>query len=219
MGKLKRILDYIYLKLKLRKIKGVKFNSFDCYKNIEVEEYVQIPRKAIIRNNVKIGKCTYISSNSIIESNVEIGAYCSLAPHIHIAPGEHYTNFITTHPLLFNPAWRKKLNIEEKETYVKTIKKTDEKTVIGNDVWIGLNSIIMRGVTIGDGAVIAAGSVVTKDIPPYAIVGGVPAKIIKYRFSEEEIKKLLKQKWWNKPLNSIEKMYDIKRWIDKNENK
>lgn len=219
MGKIKRILNYIYLKLKFLKIKGVKFNSFDCSKDIKVKEYVQIPRKVIVRNNVKIGKCTYLSSNSIIESNVEIGAYCSLAPHIHVAPGEHYTNFISTHPVLFNPSWRKKLNIEEKESYIKNIKKTEVKTIIGNDVWIGLNCIIMRGVKIGDGAVIAAGSVVTKDVPPYAIVGGTPAKIIKYRFNKAEIKLLLKQKWWNKPLNSIDEMYDIKKWSDQFENK
>ena len=72
-------------------------------------------------------------------------------------------------------------------------------TNIGDDVWVGAGSIIMAGVTIGDGAIIAAGSVVTKDVPPYAIVGGVPAKILRYRFDEGVRKALLKLKWWNLP--------------------
>lgn len=75
--------------------------------------------------------------------------------------------------------------------------------VIGSDVWIGARAAILEGVTIGDGAVVAAGAVATKDVPPYAIVGGVPAKIIKYRFDEETIKKLLELKWWDKDMDWI----------------
>ena len=71
-------------------------------------------------------------------------------------------------------------------------------THIGNDVWIGLNATILDGVTIGDGAIVAAGAVVTKDVPPYAVVAGVPAKIIKYRFTESQIDFLLKFRWWEK---------------------
>ena len=74
---------------------------------------------------------------------------------------------------------------------------------IGNDVWIGTNVVIMRGIKIGDGAIVAAGSIVTKDIPPYTIVAGCPAKIIKYRFAEEIIKQLLELKWWNYHINTL----------------
>lgn len=76
---------------------------------------------------------------------------------------------------------------------------TPEKVVINNDVWIGMKSTIMGGVTVGNGAIIAAHSVVTKDVPPYAVVGGVPAKIIKYRFTEDIIEGLQKSEWWNQP--------------------
>ena len=85
-------------------------------------------------------------------------------------------------------------------------------THIGNDVWIGLNATILDGVTIGDGAIVAAGAVVTKDVPPYAVVGGVPAKIIKYRFTESQIDFLLKFRWWEKDRKWIQQNY--KRFQD-----
>ena len=89
--------------------------------------------------------------------------------------------------------------------------------VIGNDVWVGMNVIIMRGVTIGDGAVIAAGSVVTADVEPYSIAGGIPAKHIRYRFSKEIIESLLEIRWWDWPEEKIRKnvhlFYDIENFI------
>lgn len=208
LSRIRKILNYCRLKFKLKKIKGCKIKSIDISNDITVEEYVRIPRKCHIRRNVKIGKATYLSPNTVIESNVVIGKYCSFAPNLYIAPGEHYTNLATTHPFLFDPMWRKKLGLVEKDYYYKKIGKYDLMTTIGNDVWIGLNSIIMRGVSIGDGAVIAAGSVVTKDVPPYAIVGGVPAKIIKYRFSDKTISKIINSHWWDKDI-SIDEMYKI----------
>ena len=80
---------------------------------------------------------------------------------------------------------------------------------IGNDVWIGARSIIMDGVSIGDGAIVAAGSVVTKDVPPYAVVGGSPAKIIKYKFSQDIIDRLEEIQWWNLPDEEITKVVDL----------
>lgn len=77
--------------------------------------------------------------------------------------------------------------------------KEHNEVKIGNDVWIGTRAMILDGITIGDGAVIGAGAVVTKNVPPYAIVGGVPAKIIKYRFSQDKINELLASQWWNDP--------------------
>jgi len=80
-----------------------------------------------------------------------------------------------------------------------------KRTQIGNDVWIGARAIVLDGISIGDGAVIAAGAVVTKDVPPYAIVGGVPAKLIRYRFEDDVIQELLKWKWWDLSLDDLQK--------------
>ena len=115
MYMIKKILKYLLLKLKLKKVNGVKVKSINVSNDIQVEEFVQIAKKVNISSNVKIGKATYISPNTTIDSNVIIGKYCSMGPGVFIAPGEHYPNFITTHPVLFDPIWRKILKISEKE--------------------------------------------------------------------------------------------------------
>lgn len=216
IGRVKKIFNYILLGVRTRSIRGVKIKSIDVSPDIKVEEYVQIPKKCHIRNNVSIGKATYISPYTTIESNVKIGRFCSLAPGIFIGPGEHYVNLVTTHPVLFDSYWRKKMGIAEKKTYIRGIGKSNAKTIIGNDVWLGLNVVILRGVKVGDGAVVAAGAVVTKDVPPYAIVGGIPAKIIKYRFGKDKIEELLAERWWDKDLD-IERLYYMSEDINENE--
>ena len=113
-----------------------------------------------------------------------IGNYCSVASFVTIGPGEHDLSKVTT---------SERINTMFDDHKSMTMKKV----VIGNDVWIGVNATVLRGVTIGDGAVIAAGAVVTKDVPPYAIVGGVPARIIKYRFDSSDIEKIKSSEWWN----------------------
>ena len=101
-------------------------------------------------------------------------------------------DWITTSPI----ASLKEFGFVDRDYMNDYISEADRKIVIGNDVWIGARCIIFEGVTIGDGAVIAAGSIIRKDVPPYAVVGGVD-RIIKYRFNQETIDKLLKTQWWN----------------------
>lgn len=120
-------------------------------------------------------------------STLSIGKYVSIASRVSFLLGaNHRMNLVTTYPWVkINP--EKKSNSTNEPGNIK----------VGNDVWIGYGSIIIGEVTIGDGAIIAAGAVVIKDVPAYAVVGGVPAKIIKYRFSDEIIKQLLELQWWN----------------------
>ena len=147
-----------------------------------------------------IGKYTY--GNPIIMdwndgSELTIGSFCSIANNIIImvgSSGGHNVGYVSTYPFHARPAvWGT----------LKECPVTDGSVHIGNDVWIGLGVIILPGVTIGDGAVIGAGAVVAKDVPPYSIVVGNPAKVIRKRFTDQQIEKLLKLKWWNWPDEQI----------------
>jgi acetyltransferase-like isoleucine patch superfamily enzyme len=140
----------------------------------------------------KIGAHSYIQKRTSI-FNATIGRFCSIASGVTIAPGVHKTDGISTHPVFFiqnTPLIRKFATVDAYET--------GKPVVIGNDVWIGEKAVIIDGLTIGTGAIVAAGAVVTKDVPPYAVVGGVPAKIIKYRFNDATISSLLESQWWEK---------------------
>jgi acetyltransferase-like isoleucine patch superfamily enzyme len=144
-----------------------------------------------------IGKYTYGNNNIKLHNygdgtTLTIGSFCSIAGNINIyLGGNHRTEWITTYP--FGHINQDKFNTFNGVGHPKT----NGNVVIGNDVWIGGNVTIMSGIKIGDGAVIANNSHVVKDVEPYSIVGGNPAKLIKYRFSEEQISKLLKIAWWN----------------------
>lgn len=183
----KSAVDYIRIIKNKKRFPNSNINTGHIGENVEIGEKVSLSKGVFIGDGVKIGKRTYIHDNTMIVSG-EIGKYCSIAFNCQIGMWEHPIDYISTSPYTyassnlfgFDAIWKHK-----------------EGPVIGNDVWIGSNSIILRGVVVGDGAIIGAGSIVTKDIPPYAVVVGAPAKIIKYRFDEEKIETLKKFKWWD----------------------
>lgn len=159
--------------------------------NNEIDAKSTIYRGAKIKGS-KVGAYTYISANTDVE-NAEIGKFCSISDHCRIGMGGHNTTQISTSPIFTEAHNATKFQWTTKDANAAPAKTA----IVGNDVLIGSHALILGGVTVGDGAVVAAGAVVTKDVPPYAVVGGVPAKVIKYRFSQEIIDQLLELKWWN----------------------
>lgn len=148
-------------------------------------------------------------------TTLTIGSYTSIAEGVKVfLGGEHRIDWVTTYP--FNVLW-------ESAKHYKGHPKTKGNVVIGNDVWIGTEALILSGVTIGDGAVIGARSVVTRDVPPYAVVAGNPARFVKYRFEEIVIERLLALKWWNweprQVINAMPELLDkrIEKFLEKAE--
>lgn len=163
-----------------------------------IDDVSQISRLANVNANVKvfksrIGAYSYVGGKSRI-INANIGKFCSIAGESSIGMGTHTLNKLSTCPI-----FTEKHNGTGHSWCDASSDNPFKEIRIGNDVWVGKRVMVMGGITIGDGAVIAAGAVVTKDVPPYAVVGGVPARVIKYRFSEEIIQKLTDLKWWDLP--------------------
>ena len=153
--------------------------------------------------DTEIGRNSYVSHNTIIFST-DIGKYCSIGPNVTIGYGDHPTNFLSTSPKLFFREIFPELK-ENPMMYYDSFKRVK----IENDVWIGANCYIKNGVHIGNGAIIGAGSVVLKDVEEYSIVAGVPAKLIRQRFSDNIIDQLCELKWWNYSEHEIKKVESL----------
>ena len=181
-----------------------------------VGEHVTISPKAVVRqsrlldysrlkdyaeiSDSTLGEYSYIAQFSIV-NKTEIGRFSSIGHGAFIGLWEH-DMAVSTHSFFL---------YETSGGFVKgyrNYEKDNVSTTIGADVWVGANAIILKGVTIGDGAIVGGGTVVTKNVPPYAIAVGNPAKIVRYRFSPEEIEFLLRLRWWDLPRDVIQKMVD-----------
>ena len=154
---------------------------------------------------IHVGKYTYGFDPLCFKGArlTEIGAFTSIATNVNISLGNHPTDRVSTHPFFY----LKEFGF--RDTSMPEVAPKNKKTTIGHDVWIGRDATLMTNVTIGTGAVVAAGAVVINDVPPYAIVGGVPAKIIRYRFDEKTIEKLLEIQWWAWPDEELRKNIDV----------
>lgn len=150
------------------------------------------------KHGIEVGMYSYgCFDQTRIARGTVIGRYCSFTSTCHVFNGNHGVNFLTTHPFAYNPVF----GLVEKETIQRS------RCIISDDVWVGHNAIILPSVShIGRGAVIAAGSVVTKNVPPYAVAAGNPAKVIKYRFEPDIIAAIEKTEWWLKEENGLKEL-------------
>ena len=174
---------------------GIQVGEFTMY-----NDFVHDPREFEKKN--------VLYHYPVNKEKLVIGKFCSIACRAKFLfnSANHTLSSLSTYPFpIFFDEW----GLEKSDVGAAWDRKGD--IVIGNDVWIGYEAVILAGVTIGDGAVIGARAVVTKDVPPYAIVGGVPARVIRSRFTEETVKALLRLKWWDWPAERIqEKLAEIR---------
>ena len=171
--------------------------------SVNLGNHVYLAERVDVRSNVEIGDYSYCSGGTLVFSDVKIGKYCSIGYNVQIGLPEHPLDHISTSPSVYRNE-----GLSDAHRANWPLNDFTNPPVIGNDVWIGSNACILQGVHIGDGAVIAAGAVVTKDVDAYAIVGGVPAKLLRYRFKEEQRKRIVASHWWDKDISWLEENYD-----------
>ncbi len=169
-------------------------------------------------SNTSLGFGSYVANHSYLV-NTKIGKYSCIGPFVKTAIGNHPSKqFVSVHPAFFSNNHVSGLSyINDTKFLEQNFRFGDYEIEIGNDVWIGANATLLAGIKIADGAIIAAGAVVTKDVPAFAIVGGVPAIVIRNRFSSEQIKFLLEHSWWEQDEEWIKERSDyfddIERYI------
>ena len=192
-----------YLRIRRLKKKGAVI-----HKHVFIDDKSSIGEKVIIRYGCRIYESEIGTGSSIASDNrllkVKIGKFSSLGSNIHFVLGNHPINLISTSQHFYDDGAPNMFGFtrplfEEKFKYVED----GYCIVIGNDVWVGEGVFIKGGVSIGDGAIIGMGAMVTKDVPPYAIVVGNPGRILRYRFDEDTRRKLLAEKWWEWPYGKI----------------
>ena len=183
-------LSYIWAKI-IKKIRGAAIVNSYVHPTSKVESGSQFA-------NSTMGKYSFCGYDCDI-NDCSIGAFCSLANNVIIGGGAHPIEWASTSPVFYNnrDSVKKKFSRFEREPH--------KRTIVGNDVWVGRSAIILQGITIGNGAIIGAGAVVTKDVEPYTIVAGCPARILRKRFSEDIIEGLLASNWWELNDNELEK--------------
>ncbi|MFH1772670.1 MAG: CatB-related O-acetyltransferase [Candidatus Omnitrophota bacterium] len=195
------------------KFKDKKYNNIfestavvccDCeVKNSTLGNYSRLKPNTEFKSST-LGDYSIVSSFSIINAS-DIGKFNSIGPGVFIGLWEH-NRWVSTHSFYLSEACGE---------FVKgfgSYEKDELRVSIGNDVWIGANAVILKGVTIGDGAIVGAGSVITKDVEPYSIVVGNKQRLVRYRFEKDDIDFLLKVKWWDFPREVIKDMVDKKVW-------
>ena len=210
-----QLLRYIYSKIKY--CGKVRFHySTIIGKNASFEGYNAIGCNSKFTG--RMGRCSYMANDCDLYAS--IGRFTSIGDNVKSIMFRHPLTypFVSTSPMFYSTLKQCGSNFATKNLFQECVMadaKEHSAIVIGNDCWINSNVTFISGVTVGDGAVVLAGAVVTRDVPPYAIVAGVPAKVIKYRFSEKDIEWLLNKKWWNRDADWIRKNWQAFNDMDK----
>lgn len=211
---LKQIFRYLFVliySIYLRKNKVTVKSKVNLNYNTSFGGNNIINKKTNIINS-SIGFASYIGEDCFLP-NSQIGKYCSIASNVKLLPYTHPThNFVSTHPCFYSTLKQSGFTFVKIQKFKEILYFNSKEKLfikIGNDVWIGNDVKLIGGIEIGDGAIIAAGAFVTKNVQPYEIVGGLPAKTIRFRFSQEQILELLNVKWWDLPFEIIRKNSEI----------
>jgi len=215
---------------KLMRCEFVRYFTYKIWKkkwNVDIEKTSAVTKCTFEGHNViaadcylsncHFGRMSYTSMN-VHMSATKIGRYCSIGPDVKVVVGIHPTRKkVALHPALYSTREFVGIRIAQKNTFEEFAYADDQRewyVEIGNDVWIGAGARIINGCKIGDGAVVAAGAVVAKDVPPYTIVGGVPAREIRKRFTDEQIDFLLRFKWWERDITWLQENVELFDSID-----
>lgn len=193
-------LSYLYGKL-MRRLQGT------CVINSVIDKTSVVGTSCNVVNSM-MNRYSYCGNDCQIVYT-EIGAFCSISDHVYIGGAEHPMYCVSTSPVFLNVR-----HSGPSKRFARFDMPSVKKTCIGNDVWIGHGVTIKQGVAIGDGAVLGSNSLITKDVSPYAVVGGVPARLIKYRFPQDVINRLEEIKWWNLPddrIADVVNLFDIEK--------
>lgn len=213
----------------ISKIKRIMYIDYCIRNGCQINRFIKTDEKTRFEGmnyvgkgcalfSTKVGRMSYMGSGCVF-IRTKIGRYCSIANNVKVAAGRHPSHgFVSSHFVFYASRGYLGKKYTNEDLYNEFPSTSNGWSVeIGNDVWICEGAIIVGGVKIGDGAIIGAGAVVVNDVPPYAIVGGVPGRVIRYRFEEDEIKKLQKTCWWNKDDDWIRKnasdFCDIKEYL------
>lgn len=192
---------------------GIKIPHFNI--KIYTEENVRIMSEVIGGSSAFFGAYTYMNPGGYIRGPVFIGRFCSIGRRVTIGAGMHNMQGLSSSPILRGVKPRS--YDSEELSYIRSKKISNKFTIISNDVWIGDGAVVLPGVEVGTGACIAANSVVNKNVKPYEIVGGVPAKSLGFRFEEVLIKKLMNTEWWESDVNFLNSLpiANVFEFIDK----